>query len=326
MSIPNANYNGQKYIPHLGLGGNPHLQTIIPSIFRKVKGVAYTRERIFTPDHDFLDLDWSLTPVKLSKGLIIISHGLEGDSKRQYVQGMVNIFNKNGYDCLAWNFRGSSGEINKNLVFYHSGSTYDLDTVVKHAISKSHKKIFLIGFSLGGNLTLKYLGEQKHYQQIQRSVVFSVPLDLLKSAHKLTIWQNWVYSFRFIKSLKNKIRMKAPIYPKELNLSILGKIKTIKDFDEQFTSKLHGFINAEDYYAKNSSIIFVEKIGVPTLIVNASNDPFLTNECYPVELLSHHPFVTLEIPDEGGHCGFLQKGYKCFLWSELRALDFITGK
>lgn len=310
---------------------NAHLQTIIPSIFRKVKGLNYHRERISTPDSDFLDLDWSLSnksnvqiPPMETRGLLILSHGLEGDTNRQYIKGMVKIFNENDFDCLAWNFRSCGGEINKNLRFYHSGATDDLDLVVKHAILKGYQNIYLVGFSLGGNLTLKYLGEKSAIPEIKKAVVFSVPLDLAGSSRQIAKSSNWLYTKRFLKSLKTKVKLKAANFPNEINLANLGKIKTVEAFDEQYTSKLHGFINAKDYYAKNSSIIFVEKIAIPTLIVNAKNDPFLSDGCYPKEKLNNHPFVKLEIPDEGGHCGFWQKGYQNFLWSELRALDFIA--
>ena len=312
-----------------------HLQTIIPSIFRKVKGVKYSRERILTPDNDFLDLDWSFsnktedkipTLGKSKDDLVILSHGLEGDTSRQYMLGMVKIFNENGNDCLAWNFRSCSGEMNKNIRFYHSGATDDLDLVIRHAISKGYKNVYLIGFSLGGNLSLKYLGEKKPYTEIKKCIVFSVPLDLAGSSEKIAKPTNWIYTKRFLNSLKTKIRLKAKYFPDELKLDNLGKIKTVEAFDEEYTSKLHGFINAKDYYAKNSSIIFVEKITIPTLIVNAQNDPFLSNKCYPTEKLQSHTHVKLEIPLQGGHCGFLQKGYRNFLWSEIRALEFIKSE
>jgi uncharacterized protein len=309
---------------------NSHFQTIFPSIFRKVKDVNYQRERINTPDNDFLDLDWSfhkIPPLKVSEapnGLIIISHGLEGSAARQYVKGMVKIFNENGYDCVGWNFRSCSGETNKQLRFYHSGATDDLDLVVKHAIEKGYENLFLVGFSLGGNLTLKYLGEKSQHSQIKKAVVFSVPLHLSESSKQIGKPSNWLYEKRFLRSLSKKIKEKAKYFPNELNLSILGKITTLKAFDDQYTSKLHGFINAEDYYAKNSSIIFVENIAIPTLVVNALNDPFLSDECYPSINESKNTNIQYEFPQEGGHCGFYQKGYQNFLWSEIRALEFIS--
>ena len=315
----------------------PHLQTIIPSIFRKLKGIKYQRERIKTPDNDFLDLDWCFTTnldidgpnlkseIANPKSLVILSHGLEGDTNRQYIKGMAKIFSENGYDVLAWNFRGCGQELNNQSIFYHSGATYDLDLVVNHAIKKGYNRINLIGFSLGGNLTLKYLGEKSIAKEIKKAVVFSVPMDLAGSSAQISKPSNWIYEQRFLKSLSAKIRLKSRIYPDLIKTSFLGKIKTLEQFDNEYTSKLHGFINAKDYYAKNSSIIFVENITVPTLIINAENDPFLSKECYPIDKLSNHSFVKLEIPAQGGHCGFWQNGYTNFLWSELRALKFIIS-
>ena len=157
---------------------NGHFQSIFPSVFRKVKGIQYQRERIQTPDDDFLDLDWSV--INQNNKLVILSHGLEGDASRQYMTGMVKIFNEAGYDCLAWNFRSCSGEMNLTTRFYHSGATDDLDLVIKHANSKGYDHINLIGFSLGGNLTLKYLGEQQRNKpiEVKKAVVFSVPMHL----------------------------------------------------------------------------------------------------------------------------------------------------
>jgi uncharacterized protein len=325
-----------------------HFQTIIPSVFRNVNGIKYIRERIKTPDNDFLDLDWcfatnpqiitdSVPPLGVrgpkeihpldvrGLGLIILSHGLEGDTQRQYIKGMAKIFTENGYDVLAWNFRGCGEEMNKTPIFYHSGATHDLDLVVNHAIKKGYSNINLVGFSLGGNLTLKYLGEKSAYPEIKKAVVFSVPMDLAGSSYQISKPSNWIYEKRFLKSLEAKIKLKSKIFPDLIKTTFLGKIKTLQQFDDEYTSKLHGFINAKDYYAKNSSIIFVENITVSTLIVNAQNDPFLSKDCYSIDKLSNHSFVKLEIPLYGGHCGFWQKGYTNFLWSELRALEFVNG-
>lgn len=299
---------------------HPHLETIYPSLFRSVALAPYTRERIPTPDHDFLDIDWLTSS---SKKLVIISHGLEGNSDRAYIKGMARHFHNNGFDILAWNYRGCSGEMNKQRRFYHSGATDDLDLVVQHALSKHYDEIVLVGFSLGGNLTLKYLGEQKRDERIIKGIVFSVPMDLYTSCQKISAPANWMYSERFLKSLKKKIVDKAALR-NDLDTKALPSIKTLQDFDDHYTSLLHGYRDAVDYYTQCSSIRFVENIRVPSLIVNALNDPFLSPECYPVSLLRHHPYVKLEIPERGGHVGFTQFGKKGLFWSEERALHFVT--
>lgn len=299
---------------------HPHLETIYPSLFRSVVLPPYVRERIQTPDNDFLDIDWVTSS---NNKLAIISHGLEGNSDRPYIKGMAKHFHDNNFDILAWNYRGCSGEMNKQRRFYHSGATDDLDIVVQHALRKHYDEIVLIGFSLGGNLTLKYLGEQKRDNRIKKSIVFSVPMDLYTSCQKISAPSNWMYSNRFLKSLKKKIVDKA-VLRDDLDTRLLSSIKTLQGFDDQYTSVLHGYRDAIDYYTQCSSIRFVENIGVPSLIVNALNDPFLSPECYPVDLLKNHAHVKLEIPARGGHVGFTQFGKKGLFWSEERALHFAT--
>ncbi|ELR68255.1 Hydrolase, alpha/beta fold family [Fulvivirga imtechensis AK7] len=302
-----------------------HIETIFPALFRKVKDIKYQRERIDTPDDDFLDLDWLR---KDSKKLVIISHGLEGNSTRPYIKGMARAFFRYGYDVLAWNFRGCSDEINKQLRFYHSGATDDLNLVVDHASQKGYKDICLIGFSLGGNLTLKYVGEQgpEIKNTISKAVAFSVPLDLYSSCIKISESSNFIYSRRFLNNLKAKVLLKAQTMPGKLGTGALSKIKTIQDFDDHYTAPLHGFKNALDYYNACSSINFLKNISIPTLIVNAKNDPFLSQQCYPHEMLKGHPCITFEAPERGGHVGFTEFNKEGLYWSEKRALSFAEGK
>ncbi len=299
-----------------------HLETIYPALLRNVKGIAYTRERIQTPDDDFLDLDWLH---QQSSKLVILSHGLEGNTQRAYIKGMAKAFYQSGFDVLAWNYRGCSGEMNRQLRFYHSGATDDLDTVVMHALKKKYQSVSLIGFSLGGNLTLKYLGEKGEGidPSIYRSVVFSVPLDLHASC--LTISRHWIYTQRFVRSLKQKVIAKAKLKP-ELDLKGMDKINTLIDFDDAYTAPLHHYKSAVDYYQKCSSIHFVDRIMVPTLIVNALNDPFLDQEGYTHSVFQHHDFVEFETPAMGGHVGFTLFNQNGLYWSELKALDFISKK
>jgi uncharacterized protein len=332
--IPNTDYQAPFWLP------DGHSQTIFPSVFRKVTGVNYVRERISTPDGDFLDLDLSdfrfsifdfgfrddlhsiRNPKSKIPNLIILSHGLEGDTSRQYITGMVKNFNAHGFDCLAWNFRSCSGEINQTKRFYHSGATDDLETIVKYSLSKGYDKIYLVGFSLGGNLTLKYLGEkgQNLYPEIQKAVTFSVPLHLSSSGKTI----GWLYTKRFNKSLIKKILEKSQRFPEfQIDTSNIAKIKTLKDFDDAYTSQLHGFIDAEDYYERNSSLYFLDKINIPTLIINAQNDPFLSKECFPFEKIKYLEKIYFQAPKMGGHCGFYPDDYRGVLWSERRVLEWV---
>lgn len=300
---------------------NAHLETIFPSQFRKVKLPPYQRERIKTPDNDFLDLDWLK---RGSQKLAIISHGLEGDTSRPYIKGMAKALYENGYDVLTWNYRGCSGEMNQALRFYHSGATDDLAVVADFASTKGYEKIDLIGFSLGGNLTLKYLGEDRPRPEILRkAVAFSVPLDLHTSCVKISEPSNWIYSQRFLRSLRKKVIEKARMI-EGIDVSKLKTVKTLQEFDDVFTGPIHGFKDALDYYTQSSSLRVVSNIIIPTLIVNAKNDPFLSAQCYPDDLLKNHAFVTFESPEHGGHVGFAQFTKNGLYWSEERALEFLS--
>lgn len=299
---------------------NGHLETIYPAIFRSVE-IAYQRERISTPDDDFLDLDWLYSS---SDKLVIISHGLEGNSKRAYVGGMARAFQSAGYNVLAWNYRGCSEEMNRRLRFYHSGATDDLEIVIKHAIEKSRfNSFYLIGFSLGGNITLKYLGEKGRHvaPEIKGAVTFSVPLHLHSSCIKISRPSNWIYARRFLISLKKKVTTKAKVYS-ELNVNKLANIATLIDFDDAYTAPLHGFNTAVEYYEKCSSLYFIEAIQKPTLIVNAQNDPFLSEKCFLKD--KSNSFVQFENPIYGGHCGFSSFNPHRLYWSEKRALAFLS--
>jgi len=302
---------------------NGHIQSIYPTLFRRFDTGFYERERIFTPDDDFLDIDWSRTG---SNKLAIISHGLEGNSHRNYVVGMVKMLNRNGWDALAWNYRSCSGEMNRRLRFYNSGTIDDLEVVIEHAAKiESYKEIVLIGFSMGGNLSLLYLGNKgsRIDSKIVRSVVFSVPCDLKASTRELAKFKNRIYMGRFLKTLHQKIRTKMKLMPGQINDDNYHLIKNFKDYDDRYTAPLHGFNNAEDYWSKCSSNRFIPEIKIPTLIVNACNDPFIADGCYPVNETSDSKCVYLETPRSGGHVGFMQFKRDKSYWSEERTIEFL---
>lgn len=301
---------------------NPHLETIYPALVRRVNlQQPYQRERITTPDDDFLDLDWLR---QNASKLVIISHGLEGNTDRAYVKGMAKQCFAHGYDVLTWNYRGCSGEMNRQLRFYHSGATDDLHTVIEHAVRLGRfSEINLIGFSLGGNLTLKYLGEERtRTPLLRKAVVFSVPVDLHTSCIQISKPGNWIYSQRFLRSLKKKVVEKSKVIT-GLDSRGLEKIKTLMEFDDHFTGPVHGFKNAIDYYEKSSAIRVIKNIAIPTLLVNALNDPFLSLECFPSQELNDHQFVRMESPAHGGHVGFAQFNRQGTYWSEERAIHFL---
>ena len=311
----------------MALLANGHLQTIAASILRRVPEVSYRRERLELPDGDFVDLDWSLAGRQPAGRLGIISHGLEGDSGRPYVRGMARALNQAGFDALAWNYRGCGGETNRLLRAYHLGDTDDLAAVIAHAATvRNYPELFLTGFSAGGNVTLKYLGENaaRVLAQVRRAAVFSVPTDLKASSVHISRWQNKVYLWRFMSSLREKMRVKDACLPGQLDLSELNQLRDFPEFDERYTAPLHGFTSADDYYEQAASGRYLGGIRIPTLLVNALNDPFLTTTCFPREAATASQFFYLETPAGGGHVGFNENGPAGSYYSERRAVDFFT--
>ena len=307
---------------------NGHLQTIVPSLWRTVEGVAYQRERLELPDGDFLNLDWSCLPAYRPTGsLVVVSHGLEGDASRPYMLGMVRALNRAGFDALAWNYRSCGGEMNRLLRSYHLGDTDDLDVVLRHALATGrYRRVYLVGFSAGGNVTLKYLGENaaRVPAEVERAAVFSVPTDLQASSEHIGRPQNQVYMRRFLKSLRQKIRDKAALLPGQVDVEGLDALRNFPQFDDKYTAPMHGFDSAEAYYRHASAGRYLSGIRVPTLLVNALNDPFLPASCYPSEAAAHSPFVFLETPPDGGHVGFAESNGEYY--SERRAVEFLTAE
>ena len=301
------------------------MQTIIPALFRKVDLSIYTRERIETPDDDFLDLDRIYTG---SDKLVILCHGLEGSSGSKYVISMAKYLSENGFDALVLNFRSCSGEMNRQLRFYHSGETGDLSIVINKEISKNeYKELYLLGFSLGGNVVLKYVGEQGANipKQIKKAIAISAPVHLESSAYYMNRWAARVYLNRFLKSLENKVIIKHKMMPDKISIDGLEKIKTFHDFDNQYTGPIHGFKDAHDYYTKSSSVFYLENISVPTLIINAKNDPFLPKECFPIDIAVRNKYLFLEMAESGGHVGFFDGHINGSYWSDRRALEFFLS-
>jgi hypothetical protein len=302
---------------------NGHLQTIFPGTFRKITGIRYERERLELSDGDFVDLDWMDTR---SKKLVILSHGLEGNSDRAYIKGMAKIFVENGWNVLAWNCRSCSGEMNRAFRLYSHGEIGDFGEVVQHALqTKNYEKVALIGFSMGGSITLKYLGVHGNNlpDAIQFGVAFSVPCDVKAASETLNKRSNRLYYKRFYKKLKLKLEQKAAAFPDKIDLSHFNKIKVWRDFDEFFSAPLCGCPDAEGFYEQSSAKNYMRGITVPTLLVNAQNDPILAPECFPVRLCEKHPYIHLEMPRQGGHVGFEMRN-KPYMWSEYRAVEFCS--
>lgn len=258
-----------------------------------------------TPDGDDLYFDWYVPPQ--AKALAVLCHGLEGHSRRQYMLGMANALFARSFEVFAWNYRSCGGQMNKQLRFYHSGATDDLATVLSYIQARSSLPIVLVGFSLGGNLALRYLGElgQQLSSRLKAAAAISVPMDLAAGADYLARPAAQWYTRHFLKSLRQKVMLKANSFPQQINLAQLNKLRTLRDFDEHYTGPLHGYAGADDYYARASSLFVLQNIQRPVLLLQAKNDPFLPKSCFPK---SANPMIKSCFTPEGGHVGFLQAG------------------
>lgn len=295
--------------------------TIYSGKIRSVSGVIQKRERLELPDGDFLDIDWSYSGQKTNRCVIIL-HGLEGSAQRPYVLGTAKLFNQNGFDACAMNFRGCSGEDNRLLSSYHSGKSSDLEEVVKNVIHSGYTEIVIKGFSMGGNISLYYAGTHQLPKEVKAIIAVSTPCDLKGTSERLHQKRNWIYAQRFLITLKQKAREKFKQFPDKLVISEINSVKTLKDFDDLYTSKLNGFANAEDYYQKCSSLTVLSQITKPTLLLNAQNDSFLSESCFPKEIAEKMPHFYLETPQYGGHVAFYDS--ENVYYNEKRALQFCT--
>lgn len=300
------------------------MQSVWPTLFRKVEMSPPETEILATDDDDELYLDWYRQG---SNRLAILSHGLEGHSRRPYILGLTRALLGAGWDVLAWNFRSCGGVMNRQPRFYHSGATDDLGRVVDHALTGNYDSLFLSGFSMGGNLTLLYLAQQGERidSRICGAVTYSVPCDLAGCAEVLARPSRKIYMQRFLKDLQVKMEEKARKFPDLIDVSGFENIRNFRQFDDRYTAPLHGFRGAQDYWARCSALGHLPDIRVPSLIVNAADDPFLSRGCYPEARSQMGAHVSLESPRWGGHVGFVRHGRDGIYWSEQRALAFLEA-
>ena len=300
---------------------NYHISTVYSAVIRRAP-VAQKRERMDLQDGDFLDLDWSFSAAGSDKVLVVI-HGLEGSAKRPYVTGLAKYFTNNGWDVAAVNLRGCSGELNRHFRSYHAGATDDLQEVMDFILKKDrYRTVAFNGFSLGGNLMLKYLGEKRKIpEQIKAAVMVSAPCDLHGSLKQLQKKENFLYARRFLKKLQEHLLLRAENFPDKLTREEIKACDNLLDIDNLYTSRAHDFEDALDYYSQNSSRQFLENIEIPTLLINAKNDGFLSPGCYPFETAAKNEHLYLETPEYGGHVGFIQ--HRRITYNEERALEFI---
>ncbi len=301
----------------------PHLQTLWPTFSRRgKKKIALRRERVELPDGDFIDLDWS---EQTTGPIVLILHGLEGSVHSPYAKGMLQTLTKFGWRGVVMHFRGCSGEMNRLPRSYHSGETTDVASIMAHLRRREPRTpIAALGFSLGGNVLLKWLGETGDQNPLIAAVAISVPFELNKCADRLQQGFSRVYQRYLLRQLQEKMISKFQVQPApEPELSVKS-LRTLRDFDNHITAPMHGFNSADDYYNRSSSRQFLKLIRVPTLVLQAKDDPFMTADIIPgSEELS--PTVALEVTEKGGHVGFVagRLPWRPLFWLETRIPLFL---
>jgi len=315
----------EPFEPAVWLRGR-HAQTVFGTLFRPGPRPPVRRERWELSDGDFLDVDRMEGAV--SAPLLVVLHGLEGSSSSHYVRGLLWQAHIRGWRGLALNFRSCSGEPNRLLRSYHSGETGDAGEAISRARAESpDAPLFCAGCSLGGNVLVKWLGEQGEAAPVRAAAALSVPFDLALCADALDGpgAMAWVYRTRFLRTLKTKALEKAGRFPERLDVEKVRGARTLREFDEAITGPLHGFAGATDYYAQSSSGPYVERVRVPLLLLSAEDDPFIPPRCLPREAARSNRFVTLEATARGGHLGFIAGPLVPSFYAERRAIEFLAS-
>jgi len=322
--LPYRPYVAPPWLP----GGNA--QTIYPFFLRSLICPVYQRERLELDDGDFIDIDW--LDNSIDRPLVIMFHGLEGGSSSHYARSIMGLLQELGWRGAVVHFRGCSGTPNRLPRAYHAGDSEEIDRIL-HKIRERNQSLgsiaplYVIGISLGGNALLKWLGEQgeKACHIIDGAVTVSVPLDLVAAGKALDSGFNRLYTQHFLGTLKKKVLKKLDDFPGIFDAVAVAKCTTLYQFDNLVTAPLHGFSNTDEYWALSSSKPWLKHIQVPTLVINARNDPFMPSSSLPAQT-DVSCSVSLEFPAEGGHVGFLSSPFPGNLtWLPERVVRFFDN-
>jgi predicted alpha/beta-fold hydrolase len=304
---------------------NSHLQTIWPALCRpSVRNIHLQRERLELPDGDFIDLDWM--HAQGNGPIVIILHGLEGSIESHYAKSLLQAFANRGWRGVFMHFRGCSGEPNRLPRSYHSGETGDVNYVVKTLMKRDPGVgVAAVGISLGGNVLLKWMGETGNDNPLKAAIAVSVPFELHKAADRVKHGFSRLYQWYFIRCLRDRLAKKFELTPTPFDISVMYQVQTMYDFDDQVTAPLHGFIDVDEYYNAASSRQYLSTITVPTLILQAKDDPFMTEDVIP-DKKELSPSIQMEVTECGGHVGFVMGKYPWHpeYWLEKRIPDFLV--
>ncbi len=316
-----------RHVPYLVPAWLPggDLQTIWATVLARPR-VDYRRERWELPDGDFIDLDW--VDGRSGAPLLVLFHGLEGDSDSHYARFLMAAARDRGWRGVVVHFRGCGGEPNRLVRAYNAGDSGEMDLLLRRLkLAEPEAPLYVVAVSLGGNVLLKWLGEQGEaaVPVIDGAAAISAPLDLSAAGAVLDQGFNRVYTARFLHTLKRKALAKLERFPEIYDGAAVAAARRIRDFDDLVTAPLHGFRDAEEYWRRSASKPYLKSIRLPTLVINARNDPFMPAEVLPVpEAVSDR--VLLEFPDAGGHVGFVTGAFPgAYRWLPERVLGFFAG-
>lgn len=308
---------------------NRHVQTLWGKLVRRLPPAPTRLERWDTPDGDFIELHRMAGNPGTPR--LVILHGLEGTIRSHYAQGLLHEANRRGWGADLLIFRSCGSEMNRARRFYHSGETSDVSFVIDRlAAAEPNRAIVAAGVSLGGNVLLKYLGERGDAVpgQLRAAAAVSVPFDLARSSVQIQRGFARIYQWHFMRSLRRKAGAKLIQFPDIARPDSLARTRTMYDFDDVITAPLHGFEDAADYYRKSSSLGWLEGIRRPTLLLSATDDPFLPPEVFAQvrSVAARNRWLTVQFPPRGGHAGFIAAdGRRLEYFAEKRACDFLAS-
>ena len=301
-----------------------HLQTIYPFFALRTAPPSYRRERIDTPDGDFVDFDW--VDAAEGKPTVVLFHGLEGGSGSHYASALMHAVGARGWRGVVAHFRGCSGEPNRLARAYHSGDADEIDWMLRQVRSRTTGRLVATGISLGGNALLKWLARERSAAATLLSAVAvtSAPMDLMTAGHRLSTGFNRVYGRHFLRTLRKKAFEKLSRFPDQVRYRRVRAAHSLRAFDDAFTAPVHGYRDVVDYWTRASTIAEIDRIAVPTLIVHARNDPFLPGRYLPADKQARRP-VEFEFTERGGHAGFVSGAFPGNLsWLPRRTLGFLA--